>query len=801
MKVSLNWLGQLVDIKESADNLAETLTRGGIEVGSAENLDQGLDEVFIGEIKELTKHPNADKLWVCDVNLGTEVLKIVCGAQNMRTGDRVPMAREGADLPNGMNIRTAEVRGVVSEGMLCSAGELLLDDSVGDARSEGGILILSPDAPIGEKLAVFLGLNDSVLDLELYPNRPDCLAMVNVAREVSLLAGEKLNLPDWVDYAKKPDVPLRQTPGIKIEEPELCWRYTGLLVEDVKIAPSPEWMQRRLRASGVRPINNIVDITNYCMLELGQPLHAFDHDKVSGSIHVRCAHEGEKLITLDGMERKLETDMLLIADDKQALALAGVMGGLDSEITAETKRIFVESAHFAGFSIRRTSRRLGLMSEASNRFEKGVNPYGVIMTLNRVSDLLAEMGAGRPVALVEETKYLPPLVKINLSPEHTSEVLGVEVPKNEVCQVLAKLAFPYTDNGRELLVEIPSYRPDLQIEVDLIEEVARSIGYDRIPTTLPHGNQTQGSRTPEQEFRSQLRRALISLGMNEVLTYSFIHPKNDREWGSPSQSITILNPLREDLKAMRTSLIPGLLDIAARNISRRNTDLCIFEIGNVYLASEQPLVNLPQESPRVAGAVIGKSKRHWLSPVITYDFFYVKGILEEIAGEFGLVFSYEAPRDQDLLHPGRSADVYLNQVKVGYMGEIHPAKGKARDLDRIVIFELNLAQIMHKLRMGKQVQSIPKFPAMQRDFAVVVPLDTPAAAVMAKIRLLGGELLQQVDIFDVYTGKPIPDDRKSLGFSLRYQSLERTLKDDEVNALNSFILEGIQQEFAAEWRK
>ncbi|MDD2234809.1 MAG: phenylalanine--tRNA ligase subunit beta [Desulfitobacteriaceae bacterium] len=801
MKVSLNWLGQLVDIKESAENLAESLTCGGIEVGSVENLDKGLDRVFIGEIKELNRHPNANKLWVCDVNLGAEAVKIVCGAQNLRTGDRVPMARDGANLPNGMNIRTTELRGVVSEGMLCSAGELLLDDSLGDARSEGGILILSPDAPIGEKLAVFLGLNDSVLDLELYPNRPDCLAMVNVAREASLLSGEKLNLPDWVDYAKKPEVPLVQTPGIKIEEPELCWRYAGLIVEDVKIAPSPEWMQRRLWASGVRPINNIVDITNYCMLELGQPLHAFDHDKISGSIHVRCAYEGEKLTTLDGIERELETDMLLIADGKQALALAGVMGGLDSEITASTQRILVESAHFAGFSIRRTSRRLGLMSEASNRFEKGVNPYGIIMTLNRVSDLLVEMGAGRPVALVEETKYLPPLVKINLTAEHTSELLGVEVTKNEVCQVLTKLAFTYTDNGEKLSVEIPSYRQDLQIEVDLIEEVARAIGYDRIPTALPRGNQTQGSRTPEQEFRCQLRRSLTSLGMNEVVTYSFIHPKNDKEWGSLNQSITILNPLREDLKVMRTSLIPGLLDVVARNISRRNTDLCIFEIGNVYLASEQPLVNLPQELPRVAGAVIGKSKRHWLSPVITYDFFFVKGVMEQIAGEFDLTFNYEVPPDQDLLHPGRSADIYLNQVKVGFIGEIHPAKGKARDLKRTVIFELDLAPIMHNLQDGRQVQSIPRFPAMQRDFAVVVPLDTPAAAVMDKIRLLGGALLQQVDIFDVYTGKPIPDDRKSLGFALRYQSLERTLKDDEVNSLNSLILEGIQQEFAAEWRK
>ncbi|MHB8126747.1 MAG: phenylalanine--tRNA ligase subunit beta [Desulfitobacteriaceae bacterium] len=801
MKVSLEWLRQLVDIKESVEDLAETLTRGGIEVGSIENLSKGFEKVFVGEIQQLSKHPNADKLWICQVNLVTEVLSIVTGAQNLRTGDRVPVAIDGANLPNGMAIITSELRGVVSAGMLCSAEELLIDSSVGALRSKEGILILDPDAPIGQNLASFLGLNDSVLDLELYPNRPDCLAMVNVAREVSFLSGEKLHLPNWANLEQKPEVPLVQSPQIIIEEPELCWRYAGLIVEDVKIAPSPEWMKRRLRAAGVRPISNIVDITNYCMLELGQPLHAFDHDKISGSIHVRRANAGEKLFTLDGVERELETDMLLIADEQQALALAGVMGGLDSEITSSTQRIFVEAAHFSGVSIRRTSRRLGLSSEASNRFEKGLNPYGVISTLSRVCELLVEMGAGRPVALVNETQYLPPLRQINLSVKHVAILLGVEVTKSEVCRVIDKLGFQYQVNEEELQVEIPSYRPDLQIEEDLIEEVARSIGYERIPTTLPQGDQTQGSRTPEQEFRNQLRRVLIRVGMNEVLTYSFTHPETDGEWGSTTQSISILNPLREELKVMRTSLVPGLLDVAARNIARRNTNLCIFEIGNVYLASEQPLVNLPKELPRVAGVAIGKSKRHWLSPVITYDFYYVKGILEEIAKEYGLGFSYEVTKEQDLLHPGRSADIYLGQVCVGFIGEIHPARGKARDLERAVVFELDLVQIFNNLKATMLVQSIPRFPAVHRDLAVVVSLNTQAAAVMKKIRLLGGELLQQVDIFDVYTGNPIPEDRQSLAFTLRYQSIGRTLTDDEVNSLNSHILEGIQQEFAAEWRK
>lgn len=803
MKVSLEWLRELIEVRQDVGTLSDTLTKGGIEVGSVEHLNAGLDKVVIGVIRELSRLPNSEKLWVCRVDSGEKVFNVVTGAQNLQQGDKVPLALVGAELPNGLAIQASKLRGVVSEGMLCSLEELLLDFAVGAKRSAGGILILAEDAPVGGKLADYLGLNNSVLDLELYPNRPDCLAMVNVAREVSSLTGEKLHLPQWADFAQLPELPLTGDIRVVLDEPDLCLRYSGLLVEDVKIAPAPEWMQRRLRASGVRPINNIVDITNYVMLEMGQPLHAFDWDKIEGAVHVRRAQKGEKLVTLDKVERTLDPEMLLIADESKALGLAGVMGGLESEVTANTRRLLLESAHFAPVSIRRTSRRLGLRSEASNRFEKGVNPYGCLFSLGRVSELLLQLGAGRPLALVDEVGQLPQLRTVVFSAQRTSEVLGVAVDEDDLRWVLGRLGFHYKAKGSEFQVEIPSYRTDLQIQEDLIEEVARLLGYDRIPTTLPQGSTTQGMRTPEQEFRRRLRHTLVRTGMNEVITYSFTRAAVDAAWGSAEHSIALMNPLREELGVMRTSLLPGLLEVANRNVARRNMDLSIFELGNVYLADrpERPLRRLPKESLRVAGIATGKSKRHWLGSSYPYDFYYLKGIVTEIAREFSLELSFRPAQDEPLFHPGRSAAIYADEVKVGILGEIHPASEKEWGLERAVLFELEVAPLFQQAGDVVQARTILRFPSVQRDLAVVVLRDITAAEVLKRIRELGGELLQQVEIFDVYTGKPIPQDRRSLAFTLRYQSPERTLTDEEVNSLNSRILDGIQQEFAAEWRK
>jgi phenylalanyl-tRNA synthetase beta chain len=819
MRVSLAWLKTLVDIEIDGAALAETLTGGGIEVGGVEALDRGLEDVLIGGIEELVKHPDAERLWLCRVDIGTERLTIVTGAQNLRVGDRVPVAVIGAKLPNGVKIKLSKLRGVASAGMLCSTEELLLDASLGGERSKEGIWILEPEAPVGEKLAAWLGLEDTVLELELYPNRPDCLAMIHVAREVASLTGAALHLPSWADEenyhllqsdGEAGKESLSAIPGacwsqdcpIVIDDPDVCWRYAGLLVEDVRIGPSPRWLQQRLRAAGVRAINNIVDITNYCMLEMGQPLHAFDRDKISGAVHVRRARSGEELITLDHTKRLLDEDMLLIADEVGPIALAGVMGGLESEVTATTRRLLVEAAHFAGVSIRRTSRRLGLASEASLRFEKGVNPYGMIAILGRVAELLIELKAGTPVGLADTVSQLPPLQQIRLTTKKTGALLGVEIRSAEIEKVLQRLRFVYQPEEEQCFaVNIPTYRSDLRMEEDLIEEVARIIGYERIPTTLPEGLQTQGRRTFSQETLRQLRRLLISQGLNEVLTYSFARPEQDGQWGNAENAIALLNPLREEMRVMRTTLLPGLLEIASRNRARRNMDLSIFEIGNVYHATERPLRNLPAEITRLAGVAIGKRKKHWLSSDAPFDFYYIKGLMEEIAWKFRLSFSYRTPENPGLLHPGRSAAIWLAGAQIGTMGEIHPSQEKQWGVERAVLFELDLEPLIQKSGGDIQVAPIPRFPAGLRDLSVVVDQEIPASAVAASIRRLGGELLRQVELFDVYTGKSVPEGQKSLAFSLRYQSLEETLTDEKINEANERILEGIQQEFDAERRK
>lgn len=803
MKVSLKWLRAYIDTCAGAQELADILTKGGIEVGGVEYLNKGFKHVYIGRIKELSPHPNAGKLQICRVDTGAEEVVIVTGAQNIRTGDKVPVALTGAVLPGGKEIIPAELRGVKSFGMLCSEKELQLE-SVGGERSKGGILILSPAAPLGESLADYLELDDYVLDLELYPNRPDCLSMINVAREAGTLLGKKAEVTEWAD-GEVPVWPEDVRQNIEIENPELCWRYAALIVDDVTVEQSPVWLQNRLRAAGIRPINNIVDITNYCMLEMGQPLHAFDKDKLEGTIRVRTAREGEKIVTLDGLVRNLERDMLVIADDNGPVAIAGVMGGLETEVTVNTKRVLFESAHFLGASVRRTGRKLGLSSESATRFEKGVNPRWTVPTLGRVGELLLDLEAGTPMSFKEKVVYLPPEVKISLSLAKVNRVLGVEFCEEEIEHVFERLAFEYQQkSGGDFVVEIPSYRQDLKIEEDLIEEIARIIGYDRIPTTLPQGVQTEGRRTPEQVYRLRLRKTLINSGMNEVIAYSFGKKEQDDIWGNKDRNIKILNPLREELGIMRTSLIPGLLEIAARNSARRNLDLLLFEIGNVYLPKALPLKELPEEQMKIAGLAQGRMKRHWLVNQSNYDFFYMKGILEKIAKETGVKFEYrrvENSKYLELLHPGRSAEVYIGSEYLGFLGEIYPGLDEEWNLEQPVLFELDFARLFNHYNPGIVAKSYPRFPAILRDLAIIAPEGVPADKIKNRVMDLGGELLKEVEIFDVYKGQPVPERYRSLALGLRYQSKERTLKDEEVNDLNSQILAAIEQEFGAEWRK
>jgi phenylalanyl-tRNA synthetase beta chain len=801
VRVSREWLSEFINLKETGAELAAALTAAGVEVAGVERAGRGVTNVRVGELITCRPHPQAENLRVCLVSVGNGPnVQVVTGAMNVTAGDKAAVALPGALLANGQKVETAVLRGEISAGMLCSEKELGLENA-GLERSRDGVLILPLSAPIGVTMEDYFGLDDEILDLDLYPNRPDCLAMVGVARELGALLGRRPALSGWALGEEKTWPESEQR--VSVEAPELCHRYAGLVTADVTIAPSPQWMQNRLLKAGIRPISNVVDITNYCMLELGQPLHAFDADKVRGNIRVRLAAPGETLATLDGVTRRLFPDMLVIADDSGPIAIAGVMGGLATEITRETKNIFFESAHFLGASVRRTSRRLGLHSESSNRFEKGVAPHLCLSVLGRVAELVSELAIGYPVALAEQKSALPAPPRVMLTEANLSRITGAAYTRAETERVLRDSQFTYAAAPEGFIVDIPTYRQDLHIEEDLIEEIARIIGYDRIPTTLPRGETRLGRRTPQQNFRLLTRDTLVGNGFAETVAYSFVSPAEDALWGGGRQ-IALRNSLRDELSVMRTSLLPSLLEAGARNAARRNTDWLLFEMGSVYLTEEDELTKLPQEAPRLAGIMHGGSGRHWRDPIRPYDFYYGKGVLDALARACRTVFRYERltePRYADLLHPGRAALVRVGDERLGVLGELYPSLAAAHGLQRPVVFELDMDALYRRARQKFTVKGYPRFPGMSRDLAVVVEEEVAAEDILRRIRELGSPLLREAGVFDLYRGAPVPADRKSLAFRLRYQSAERTLTEEETGRLTAEILTEIEKEFGAARRQ
>lgn len=811
MRVAYKWLKELVDVDLPPQELADRMTMAGIAVEGVENLARGFERVVVGQINSLQKHPDADRLWVCLVCVGEETRQIVTGAQNLKVGDKVPVALDGANLPNGVNIKPSKLRGVPSNGMLCSTAELNLDPKDWSEESREGILILPQDAPVGTPLAVYLGTDEYVLELELYPNRADCLGMINVAREVAAITGGRLKLPQWADGVE-PELPVQQVDvRVSVEDPDLCRRYTAMLIEDVKIAESPEWMKQRLTAAGMRPISNIVDITNYIMLEMGQPLHAFDYDTLRGrKIIVRRAKPDEKLYTLDNLERVMDPSMLVIADKERAVGLAGVMGGLDSEVTAATRNILLEAAHFTGANIRRTSRNLGLRSEAALRFEKGVNAANLLAVQGRVAELVELLGAGRAVGPIVDV-YPDPvsLPSLILNTAKVNELLGLSLSDQEIEAILARLSFnqSWLEPGK-LQLDIPSYRADLIQEVDLIEEVARLHGFDKIPTSLPRGTTTLGKRTAEQELKLQARKAFASTGFTEVLNFSFTGPKaldklgldSDHPW---REQISIVNPLRDELSLMRTTLLSGLLETAGKNVSRRNLNLAIFELGFVYFPVDREMKSLPREVYKLSGLASGSIAKTWNQPQTAMDFFFVKGALENVFKELGVKnYSFVPVEDIPFMHPGRSANIVIRGKVAGFLGEIHPDVMEAYELPaRTYGFELEGSLLFAASDLRIKFASIPRFPAVTRDMALLVEEGIPVERVHRSIRKAGGELLREVRLFDVYQGAQVPAGKKSVAFSLVYQSTERTLTDDEVGKLHEAVKKTLDQEFGAELRK
>lgn len=806
MRVSYNWLKEYVDITISPQELADRLTLAGLAVDAVEEVGAEIENVVTGRITKIEKHPNADKLVVCTVDVGQpETLQIVTGATNVREGHIIPVALEGAKLAGGLQIKRSKLRGVESQGMLCSGQELGIEAKLLSPDMAHGILILPEDVPIGQDAKEILGLNDFILDLDLTPNRGDALSMIGVARDVAAILKQDLKIPEpeFTEGEEK----VQDLAQVDIVDQDLCRRYVARVIKGVKVGVSPMWLQNRLRAAGVRPISNIVDVTNYVMLELGQPLHAFDYDRLKNHyIIVRRAKDNEKIVSLDGVERTLNPDMLVITDEAGPVGVAGVMGGLDSEVTDQTTSVLLESAYFHPTNIRRTSKALGLRSESSMRFEKGIDINGCLRAANRAIQLMQQLAGGTVAAGVIDNFPAPITEKtILLRPQRVNWVLGTDIAREEIIDILCRLQFKVQSQNDDLMVTVPTFRPDISREIDLIEEVARLHGFNQIPETLPFGPSTQGHRTPEQQLVWDVREIMTACGFFEVVTYSFVHPRIFDMMNLPPDSrfrnvVKLQNPLSEEQSVMRTVLVPSLLEVLQRNINRRNKEGAIFEIARVFYPQQGQ--QLPAEVPVLAAVAIGQTPKTWNQPARPMDFFFIKGVAEQLLDTLGVAGATFSRHQDPSFHPGRCAQIKVNGEVLGVVGELHPNVIENYELpERAVALKIDLQVLAQADRPVKQYQGLPKFPAVERDLAVLVKQEVSAADMLDVIKKAGGNLLRHVDIFDVYQGTQVPQGFKSVAFSMKFQAPDRTLTDEEINQKMERITKNLTAQTGAELRK
>ena len=804
MKVSLSWLQDYVNIDVDVVKLAEALTMAGLEVDALVDRYAYLDHVVVGRIVEVVPHPQGNTLSVCRVDMGTGIKPVVCGATNIKEGDLVPIALPGAQLPSGATIEAGRIRGQASEGMLCSEAELAL------GMDSSGILLLPDTAKPGPGVAVALGLSDTVIEFDLTPNRSDCFCIIGIAREVAAILKTPLKYP----RVKLPpgETPIEELSSVTVEAPDHCPRYAARVVTNVTVGPSPFWLQDRLHSVGLRAINNVVDVTNFVLMEMGQPLHAFDFDRLAEHrIVVRTAQEGQTFTTLDGTERTLGSDMLMICDGKRPVALAGIMGGLESEIEDQTTQVLIESAYFDPITTRRTAKRLGLNTESSHRFERGVDPVGVRRALDRAAQLMVELAGGKLAEGVIDVYPRPfPETVINLSVKRTNRLLGTRLSQDEVGAYLksVELDVEPLDEDR-LRVVPPTFRVDITRPEDLMEEVARLMGYDQIPTTHPVSHVVARKPDKKVQVRDRLWQLLVGCGFSEIVTYSFIgkdacdhlllHGQDARR-----RMVSILNPLTEEQAVMRASLLPGLLATMYRNSKQRNENLKIFEHGKVFLyppAADPD--QLPQEIEMISGLWTGvRQVRTWHFKESKVDFYDIKGVVEAVCAGLnitGVRFTPLTGTDFPYLRPGYAAQIQAGNERLGAVGELSGEVLKNFGLKQVAYcFDIDFDRLVDHVSEEKRAKTLSRFPATTRDMALILSNTVEAQALLDFIEGMGQVLVEGVEIFDIYMGSPIPEGRKSIGLRLTYQSSERSLTDSEVNEIHDTITREVLKKFDAQ---
>lgn len=812
MLVSLNWLKTYVDIGDlTPEQLAEKITQSGIEVDGVHYVTKEKSEnVVVGHVLECDKHPNADRLNLCQVDVGDETLQIICGAPNVAKGQKVAVATPGAVLPGNFKIKKVKLRGVESNGMICSLQELGVKEQFINPSFSEGIVVLPEDAEVGVPVDELLNLNDAILEFDLTPNRADALSMIGVAYEVAAILDKQINLPEPAVNDEGEDI--ASYISVTSEAPNSCPYYGAFLIKDIEIKDAPMWMQNRLIAAGIRPINNVVDITNYVLLEYGQPLHAFDYDLLkTDKIVVRHATDGEQIVTLDDQTRTLSKEHLLITDGEKGIALAGVMGGKDSEVNDATKTVLLEAALFNGQTIRKAVQHTGLRSEASTRFEKGVDPSRVKEAGLRAVELLVKYANGKLVAEAAEYKaeqltHLQQEKHVTFDVDTVNKRLGTDMSLDEMTDILRKLRFDFKTEGNIVTAIIPTRRGDISIFEDMMEEIARIYGYDRLPYTLPENASTPGGLTHKQRMKRDIHRYLQGVGLVETITYSLTDKDDATKLVSPDLTgsyhpIRLAMPMSEDHEYLRLSLLPELLNRLTYNVARNQTDVALYEMGSVFLSEEEKISKQPKEHARLAAALTGKWLNHPVQgDVKQVDFFVVKGILEGLFRLLNVEATFKQARLADM-HPGRCATIYVDEKLIGFVGQIHPTLAKEKDLKETYVFDIDAEALLDMEREEIIYDTVPKYPSILRDIAFVVKRDIQAGNIKEVIEDIGTPLVKRVEAFDVYTGEHVKEDEKSIAFNVHFQDPEKTLTDEEVDETFERIISAVNEKFSAYVRK